>query len=100
MGVRLYVRASRGEIVHTVVVVTGLRYGEKSLTGCGSASVSNDVGVPFAADIGIRAELWRGGSLLEAMAKSFLTCATVDRVAFYEICSGEGSRGQTRARRK
>jgi hypothetical protein len=38
---------------HTVVVVTWLRYGEKPIMECISASISDDVGVPLAADIEI-----------------------------------------------
>jgi hypothetical protein len=56
--------------------------------------------VSFVEDIESRAKLGRGGSLPEVTTESFLTCAIVDRVAFYGICGGAGSRGQGRARRK
>jgi hypothetical protein len=82
------------------VVVTGHRYAEKPLVGCVNASVSDDVGVPLAIDIEIGVEFGRGGSLPEAMAESFLTCATVGSVASYGIRGGAGSRGQARVRRK
>lgn len=52
------------------MVVTGLRYGEKPLTGCVSASIFDDVGVSFAADIEIGVELGRGRNLPEGMAES------------------------------
>jgi hypothetical protein len=39
------------------VVVTGLRYGEKPLTGCVSPSIFDDVRVSFVVDIEIGAEL-------------------------------------------
>jgi hypothetical protein len=82
------------------VVVTGLRYGEKPLAGCVSASISDDVGVPLAADIEIGAEFGRGGSLPEVMVESLLMCATVDGVVSCRIRGVAGSRGQARARRK
>lgn len=65
-----------------------------------STSVSDEVGVPLAADIKIRAEFGRGESLPEVMAESFLTCATIDSVASCRIRGGVGSRGRARARRK
>jgi hypothetical protein len=58
-----HTRTPRGGVAHTIVVVTGLKYGEKLLTGCVIASISDDVGVSFDADIEIGAELGRGGSL-------------------------------------
>jgi hypothetical protein len=45
-------------------------YGEKTLTGYVSASVSDDVGVSFVADIEIGAELERDGNLRGAMANT------------------------------
>jgi hypothetical protein len=81
------------------VVVTGLRYGKKLFTGCGSASVSDDIGVSFAADIETGAELGRGRGLPEVMAETFLTYAIVDGVASCGIRGGAGSRGRARARR-
>lgn len=82
------------------MVVTTLRYGEKPLVGCISASVFDDVGVPLAAAIEIGAEFGRGGSLSEVMAESFLTYTTVDSVASYGIHDGAGSRCQAWARQK
>jgi hypothetical protein len=100
LRVRLYARDPRGGVAHTVVVVTRLMYGEKSLMGCVGASISDDVGVSFATDIEVGVELGRGGSLPEVMAESFLTCATVDEVASYRIHGGAGSRGRDQARQK
>jgi hypothetical protein len=82
------------------VVVTGLRYGEKPLTGCVSPSIFDDVRVSFVVDIEIGAKLGRGGSLLEVSTKYFLTCATIEGVASHEIRGRAGSRGRARARQK
>jgi hypothetical protein len=56
--------------------------------------------VSFAADIEVRAELGRGGSLPEAMVEFSLTCATFNGVAICVIRGGAGSRGLARARRR
>jgi hypothetical protein len=88
LRVRLHVRAPRGGVAHTVVVVIGLSYGEKPLTGYVGASVFDEVGVSFDADIEIGVELGRGRSLPEVMTESFLTCAIVVGVTSCGIHGG------------
>jgi hypothetical protein len=55
--------------------------GKSLFTGCISAPNLDDVGMPFVADVKVKAELRRGESLPEVMVESLLTCVTVDRVA-------------------
>jgi hypothetical protein len=52
--------------------------GKSLLTGCVSAPVLGDVGMPFVVDVEVGAELERGRSLPEVMDESFLTCAIVN----------------------
>jgi hypothetical protein len=56
--------------------------------------------VSFTADIEVRAQLERGGSLPEAMVELSLTCATVDGVVVCGIHGGAGSRDYARVRRR
>jgi hypothetical protein len=72
--------------------------GKSLFMGCVSTSVLDDVGMFFATDVEVGAELGRGGSLLEVTVVSFLTCATIDGVASCGIHGGAGSRGRARAR--
>jgi hypothetical protein len=74
--------------------------GKSLFTGCVSAPNLDDVGMPFVADVKVRAELRQGNSLPKLMAESLLACVTVDRVASCGIQGRASSRGRARARRK